>query len=316
MRPMRAAFVALSLSAAFAASAVAQIKPERTYYGINRPLPVKVSGKGKLLLRAFSQGKEAGRAEVKSGTVDLAKAFAGIWSEKPTGPVHVQTYSGEKAIGPALVLVPMTNPAVSTMDADAAKPPKFSPDEDQAFAGYRAYVDKRVVFETSMGEMEFRMRPDAAPNTVANLLQLVEGGFYDGVIIHRVVAKGRDGNPFVIQGGDPTGTGSGGPGYAIPLEDSSLGHDFGVISMARSSDPNTAGSQWFVALSRAGTARLDHRYASFGELVRGADVLRKIAAVEVGEQDRPKSPPVLKRARLIDAPPYPVELATEVPKGQ
>lgn len=311
---MRAVLPVLALMAAVAPSAFAQIKPERTYYGVDRPLPVRVSGKGKLSLRAFNAGNEAGRATVRSGTVDLMKSFDGLWREKPNGPVYVQTYSGEKPIGPALVLVPMTNPAIATVGAEGM-PPKFTPDEDQAFAGYRAYVDKRVVFETSMGEMEFRMRPDAAPNTVANLLNLVEGGFYDGTIIHRIVAKGRDGNPFVIQGGDPTGTGSGGPGYAIPLEDSTLGHDFGVISMARSTDPNTAGSQWFVALSRAGTERLDHRYSAFGQLVRGDDVLRKIAAVPVGAQDRPTDPPVLRRARLIDAPPYPIELTSPLPKG-
>ena len=298
-----------------AGSALAQIKPERTYYGVERPVPVRVSGKGKLSLRAFHQGAEVKRADVKAGTLDLTKSFPGMWAETPKGPIYVQTYSGDNPVGPALVLVPMTNPAVATQVGDGAGVPKFTPDEDQAWTGYRAYVDQRVVFETSLGTMEFRMRPDAAPNTVANLLSLVAGGFYDGTVIHRVVAKGRDGSPFVIQGGDPTGTGSGGPGYAIALEDSPLPHDFGVISMARSTDPNTAGSQWFVALSKAGTARLDHRYASFGELVRGADVIRKIAAVPVGAQDRPTNPPVLKRARLVDAPPHPTEIALKVEKG-
>ena len=148
------------------------------------------------------------------------------------------------------------------------------------------------------------MRPDAAPNTAWNFLELVKGGFYTDIIWHRIVAKRADGSPFVIQAGDPTGTGNGGPGYAFPLEDSPLPHDFGVISMARSTDPNTNGSQIFVCLSRAGTKHLDHRYASFGELVRGKEVVLKTGQVPVGKDDHPTDPPVIRRAYLVNAKPY------------
>jgi peptidyl-prolyl cis-trans isomerase B (cyclophilin B) len=135
-------------------------------------------------------------------------------------------------------------------------------------------------------------------------MELVKGGLYTDTIWHRVVAKRADGSPFVIQGGDPAGTGSGGPGFAYALEKSTLPHDFGVISIARSTDPNTNGCQVFVCLSREGTKHLDGRYASFGQLVRGADAVLKIGAVPVGKEDRPLNPPKIHGAELIDAAPY------------
>ncbi|MBI1191059.1 MAG: hypothetical protein GC200_10315 [Tepidisphaera sp.] len=171
------------------------------------------------------------------------------------------------------------------------------------YSGIAAYVDQHVVFETSMGDIEFRLRPDAAPNTVRSFLGLVQGGFYDDIIFHRVVARSPAGLPFVIQVGDPTGTGSGGPGWSSDFELSSLPHDFGVLSMARDEEPNTNGSQVFVCLSREGTARLDGKYVSFGEAVRGADVILAIGAVPVNG-DRPLDPPVLKHVKLVEAPPF------------
>ena len=155
-----------------------------------------------------------------------------------------------------------------------------------------------------MGTMEFRLRPDCAPNTAFNIMEFVRGGLYTNTIWHRVVAKRKDGTPFVIQGGDPAGTGSGGPGFSYPLENSPLPHDFGVISMPRSTDPNTNGCQLFVCLSREGTKHLDGKYASFGQLLRGADAVKKIAAVPVGKDDRPTNPPIIYRAKLVEAGPY------------
>jgi peptidyl-prolyl cis-trans isomerase B (cyclophilin B) len=164
------------------------------------------------------------------------------------------------------------------------------------------YIEQEVVIETTEGQIVFRMRPEAAPNTVFNFLHLVRGGFYTDVLVHRVVAALKDGRPFVWQFGDLSGTGSGGPGYQVDLERSTLAHGFGVLSMARGADPNTNGSQVFVCLSRAGTSFLDGRYTSFGEAVSGADVIRAIAAVEVGEGDRPVEPVLVVRAFLRDAP--------------
>ena len=106
---------------------------------------------------------------------------------------------------------------------------------------------------------------------------------------------------FVIQAGDPTGTGSGSPGYSFILEKSPLPHDFGVLGMARSSDPNTNGAQFYVALSREATEHLDGKYVTYGQLVRGKEVIMKIANVKIGpKDDRPEKPPVIKSARLVN----------------
>ncbi|MBL8877234.1 MAG: peptidylprolyl isomerase [Phycisphaerae bacterium] len=159
--------------------------------------------------------------------------------------------------------------------------------------------------ETDKGVIEFQLRPDVAPNTAWNFRELVGGGFYTDIIFHRIVPKLQSGHPFVIQVGDPTATGTGGPGYNIDLEQSSLQHDFGVLSMARSGDPNSNGSQVFVCLSRPGTAFLDGNYTTFGQAISGADVIRAIAASPIGAEGRPTDPmPLIKTATLVDAAPY------------
>ena len=108
------------------------------------------------------------------------------------------------------------------------------------------------------------------------------------------------GHPFVIQGGDPTGTGSGGPGWWLPIENSSLQHEFGVISMARAADPDSAGSQFFICLSREGTARLDGQYCAFGETIEGDDVIRAISSTPLADPSsgKPIDPPKIKTIRL------------------
>jgi peptidyl-prolyl cis-trans isomerase B (cyclophilin B) len=276
---------------------------------VGRPFLVKVirpkAARGRLTIAMLAavSASPLDRAKVEPGNADLVKLFPGLWVQKLPQVVYAQLFAGGKPVGPALVLQPMLNPALAKPSADG-KTIDFVPDSDHAYTGIRAWVDQDVVLDTTLGEMEFRMRPDAAPNTAWNFLELIKGGFYAGVIWHRVVAKRADGSPFVIQAGDPTGTGDGGPGYNMPLEDSSLPHDFGVISMARDTDPNTAGSQFFVCLSRAGTQHLDHRYASFGQLVRGKDVVLATAQVPVGKDDRPTNPPIIRRAYLVDAMPY------------
>ena len=107
---------------------------------------------------------------------------------------------------------------------------------------------------------------------------------------------------FVVQVGDPTGVGSGGPGYAIDLERSSLLHDFGVLSMARTGEPDTGGSQIFICLTREATAQLDGSYTAFGESIAGADTIAALGDVEVQGQ-KPVDPPVLERAYLVDSAP-------------
>ena len=135
------------------------------------------------------------------------------------------------------------------------------------------------------GEIIIELYPEVAPNTVANFISLVEKGFYDGLIFHRVIPG------FMIQGGDPQGTGMGGPGYTIPGEFNSngfannLAHERGVVSMARSQNPDSAGSQFFIMTADA--PQLDGEYAAFGRVIEGMDVVDEIAATERNAADKP-----------------------------
>ena len=139
-----------------------------------------------------------------------------------------------------------------------------------------------AVIDTSMGKMVVRFRPDKAPNTVKNFIQLACENFYDDLTFHRII----DG--FMIQGGCPEGTGTGGPGYRIKAEFNDIKHEPGVISMARSSHPDSAGSQFFIC---TGTHKhLDGNYTAFGNLIEGMDVLEKIGKVKTDAQDRPLTP--------------------------
>ena len=153
-----------------------------------------------------------------------------------------------------------------------------------------------AVLETSLGEMTLEFFPDKAPGHVKNFLELAEKGFYDGTVFHRTI-KG-----FMIQGGDPQGTGMGGPGYTIKAEFNDVHHARGVLSMARSSNPNSAGSQFFICHGDAGF--LDRQYTAFGRLVDGEATLDKIASASTkpgGEGSSPKDPVKIKRVKVIRA---------------
>jgi peptidyl-prolyl cis-trans isomerase B (cyclophilin B) len=300
----------LAVGVATVDAAVAQLTPEHLYNGVSRPMMVQVhiprGERGLAVIELLRPGSAEvdSMATVEGGRVDMAKLFPDFWTAKRPHLLYAQLNVGDRKIGPAVVLQPMLNPPLSRLKPDG-KTLEFVPDEDgPIFNGFRTYIDQDIVFETSMGVMRFRTRPDAAPNTTWTIMQLVQGGLYTDTIFHRVVAKRKDGTPFVIQGGDPTGTGSGGPGFAYPLEESTLPHDFGVISIARSSDPNTNGCQIFVCLSREGTKHLDGKYAAFGQAIQGAETILKIAAVPVGKDDRPTNPPKIFRAYLKKAAPY------------
>ena len=163
-----------------------------------------------------------------------------------------------------------------------------------------------AVIKTSEGEMVVQFWTDAAPNTIENFKKLAREGFYDGTIFHRIV-KG-----FMIQGGDPNSKdpakensyGEGGPGYKIKAEFNDHSHQRGVISMARSSDPDSAGSQFFICL--APVPRLDHQYTTFGKLIKGADVLEKIGDTPVarnssGEMSKPTKRVVIESIKVAPA---------------
>jgi peptidyl-prolyl cis-trans isomerase B (cyclophilin B) len=148
-------------------------------------------------------------------------------------------------------------------------------------------ADEVAVIKTSLGTMVIEFWPDVAPNTVANFKKLAKQGFYDGTCFHRVI-KG-----FMIQGGDPLTKdeskkafwGTGGPGYKIKAEFNDRSHVRGVISMARSRDPDSAGSQFFIC--HGNPTFLDHQYTAFGKLIKGDEVLEKIATTPTGARDVP-----------------------------
>lgn len=145
-------------------------------------------------------------------------------------------------------------------------------------------------------QIVIELYPDIAPNTVNNFISLIEDGFYDDLIFHRVIPD------FMIQGGDPDGNGTGGPGYSIKGEfnsngfDNDLKHTRGVISMARSQSPDSAGSQFFIMVSDS--PHLDGDYAGFGEVVEGMDTVDDIVSVERNDQDKPLEDQVMKKVEV------------------
>ena len=157
-----------------------------------------------------------------------------------------------------------------------------------------------VVIEMENGDkIKIELYPEIAPETVANFEKLVKSSFYDGLTFHRVI-KG-----FMIQGGCPGGTGAGGPGWSIKGEFASNGfrndlkHERGVISMARTSDPNSAGSQFFIMHEDA--PHLDGEYAAFGKVVEGMEAVDRIASTKVSFfNDKPVQPQIMKTVTIID----------------
>src|SRR6266571_2727432 len=163
-----------------------------------------------------------------------------------------------------------------------------------------------AIIKTSEGEMAVQFWSDAAPNTIDNFKKLARAGFYNGTIFHRIV-KG-----FMIQGGDPNSKdpskenryGEGGPGYKIKAEFNDHPHERGVISMAREPNPDSAGSQFFICL--APVPRLDHQYTTFGKLIKGDDVLRKIGDTPVsrnsmGEMSKPTKRVTIEKIDIVPA---------------
>lgn len=321
--------------------------PERTYYGVNRAIPMLVTPPEST--RAIPEvhlidpatNARVERASVARGRIDLASLFPVLWTTREPKLLYAQLVVSGERIGAPVVLQPMLSPpTVRDGLTDALERALRSRDVEQLRAlaelgaqererlrtsvviepparavtsGIRAYVDQVVVMNTSAGEMRFRMRPDEAPNTVFAFLEFCRGGLYTDVAFHRVIAADGLGRPFVVQAGDPTGTGFGGPGFGMAFERSGLEHGFGVLSMARRPDnPNSNGSQFFVCLSREACAPLDGLYTSFAQMIDGARVLQTIEKTPVGERDpsvtgsardRPLDPPVIRGIELVPAPP-------------
>lgn len=183
-------------------------------------------------------------------------------------------------------------PAETTPDT-----PKEEPKEQAV--DYSADVEENPVVTITMENDEqivLELEPAVAPNSVANFISLIEDGYYDGLIFHRVIPG------FMIQGGDSSGDGSGGPGYAIDGEFSSNGfendmkHERGVLSMARAQDPNSAGSQFFIMVDD--TASLDGEYAAFGKVTEGMETVDAIVANETDAMDKPIEEQKMKKVEV------------------
>lgn len=153
-----------------------------------------------------------------------------------------------------------------------------------------------VTIETTKGIMKAELYPEIAPNTVNNFISLIKNKFYDGTIFHRVIPG------FMIQGGSPDGNGIGGPGYSIKGEFSSNGfqnnlkHDTGVLSMARTSYPDSAGSQFFIMVAPA--PHLDNQYAAFGKITEGMEVAQEIVSQSRDHADRPHEDQIMEKVTV------------------
>lgn len=191
---------------------------------------------------------------------------------------------------------------VSARSDEPKKEPSAEPKTEKQPVSKEGKMNNEVaVIKTTEGEMVAEFWPDVAPKTVENFKTLSKKGFYDGTCFHRVI-KG-----FMIQGGDPLtkdpskegSWGTGGPGYTVKAEFNDRHHDRGVLSMARSNDPDSAGSQFFIC---HGTPRfLDHQYTAFGKLIKGDDVLEKIATTPTHPPDRPNKRIEIQSIKIVPA---------------
>jgi cyclophilin family peptidyl-prolyl cis-trans isomerase len=175
----------------------------------------------------------------------------------------------------------------------AAKPNAADSTSVKRYA-IRSKSDKIVTLETNFGKMVLELYRDVAPAHADSFVARTNAGFYNGTIFHRVIEH------FMIQGGDPTGTGRGDAGYTLKAEFSDMPHVEGTLSMARSPDPNSASCQFFICLDRA--AHLDHQYTVFGHLLKGYDVLHAIGKVPTEKTaNRPLKDVIITKAYLSDA---------------
>ena len=153
----------------------------------------------------------------------------------------------------------------------------------------------RAILDTTDGAITVELWNDVAPGHAASFLKLIQDGFYDGLTFHRIIPG------FVIQGGCPNGDGTGGPGYTVDAEFNDRKHEKGVLSMARSQDPNSAGSQFFICLGREHCQHLDGQYTAFGRVVDGLEVVDRIAETPLIDprQGVPQNPPQIRKAEAI-----------------
>jgi len=192
----------------------------------------------------------------------------------------------------SLVLVGCGTPNATTNKTEDKDTTSSSESSDTNSSEANKYLPLATITVEGYGVIEAELYPEIAPNTVNNFIYLSNKGFYNNLKFHRIIKD------FMIQGGDPKGDGTGGPGYSIEGEFTSNGfanslkHTKGVLSMARAQDPNSAGSQFFIMTKEA--SQLDGNYAAFGKVISGLDVLEKIENVKTDSNDKPKEDVVIK----------------------
>jgi cyclophilin family peptidyl-prolyl cis-trans isomerase len=275
------------------------LAPQKMWFTASQPILVfDKSDKDVTLAATDFSGKAiaaAGSADVGAGqSVDLKKVFPPLATvgtylvyAGPKGSAVVTTGAGRNFLGTPMV--------VEVIPSEADQSPMVT----------RVVPLCDATIETNAGKMRAIFYYDVAPHTVNSFLELSGEGFYDGLIFHRIVPD------FVIQGGDPSGNGTGGPGYHIDAEFNSKKHLEGVLSMARNGDPdedpssnvgprpqyaNSAGSQFFICLNYQNTQSLDRHYTAFGRVFEGMDVVKKIGTSPVANPDNgtPQTPTTIQ----------------------
>ncbi|MDA0802267.1 MAG: peptidylprolyl isomerase [Planctomycetota bacterium] len=310
-----------------------RIVSKRQWHARGAPMVVDISRDGVTgevdLALLDAAGTEVASVTVRELSVDLLTVLPAIATMERAA--YLQAVVQGDAVGSPLVIEPLRTPrrvrtrelttpeGTVRMDIigwDAEALPSATEEDRAAMAakvaleevvtaGFRLYLEEDVLLSTDRGDMRIAFAHDQAPATGHNMRRLAREGFYDGLVFHRIVAIGRDGNPFVVQGGDPAGTGDGTPGYAITLEESDLPFDFGVLGMARADEPHSVGCQFFIALSREGTARLDGKYSAFAYCTEGEPAIRALetSVIEDPVTQRPAIPPRILQATVVPAPP-------------
>jgi peptidyl-prolyl cis-trans isomerase B (cyclophilin B) len=249
--------------------------PQKIWFAPAQPISVTIKAPDKVTLSLTDiSAKPLATANAASGTVDLKQLFPAL-AQSGTYLVFAGT-PADFAGTPLVVEVrsdPQQGPAPLVVKVEPLR-----------------YAE----IDTDAGKLTCAFYYDVAPNTVDNFLALASEGYYDGLNFHRIVPG------FVIQGGDPRGDGSGGPGYSIGAEFNDHPHTEGVLSMARTSDPNSGGSQFFVCLDYTQTQHLDHQYTAFGKVVDGMDAVKKIAATPLADADgHPTTPQIIHKADVF-----------------
>jgi peptidyl-prolyl cis-trans isomerase B (cyclophilin B) len=249
--------------------------PQKIWFAPSQPINVSVKADNAITLTLTDiNDKQLATASAKPGDDDLKALFPAL---SETGTYLVFAGTPTDFVGTPLVV-------------------EVRNDKQQGPAPVVVKVEplRYAEMTTSAGKLTCIFDYDVAPNTVDNFLALGSEGYYDGLNFHRIVPG------FVIQGGDPKGDGSGGPGYSIDEEFNNHPHTEGVLSMARTNDPNSAGSQFFVCLDYHQTQQLDNKYTVFGKVIDGMDAVKKIAATPLADGDgHPVTPQVIQKVEVI-----------------